>query len=792
MPVTCRRAVLSLLPKKGDLSLLKNWRPVALLTTEYKILSKCLANRLKKYVHTIVHKDQTYCIPNRSIMDNLFLVRDILDICKTFNLGVGLVALDQEKAFDRVDHSYLFNLLKVFGFGESFLNWIQLLYAGASCMVKVGGGLSKPISVQRGIRQGCPLSGLLYSIAIEPLLFNLRKILCGFSIPNVIQNTNVSITAYADDVTVLVSGGQDITALSEVLHLYEKASSAKVNWAKSEAFWAGQDPLHCLPSLPGKLNWGKAGLKILGVHFGSNDFQKLNWEGVMEKVCTRLSHWNWLLPKLSYRGRVLIVNNLVASTLWHRFNVLQPPAGLVQEVQRKLVNFFWSGQHWVRSSVLFLPIQEGGHSLVDIRSRLMTFRLQAAQRLLYNNDSAWFNTAVVLLRRAGGMGLDKHLFLMKLEENELTDLTPFYKSVLEAWKVFAFSRSPEVPAGMWLLEEPLFLNSFLPSRLLHSAFLRARLLSAGCTKLGHLLHTSLETLGRKAGVKSTRVLQKLVTEVIGELDFNYRSFLDNPAIIDEWRSGCKYCFPSLTVRAAVGDWQEQRKGLLSFRTPQMDGFESVGKKALYVTCVKVSNLQSLSGVLSTKWTEVFGIDSSPKGSWRILYKRPIDQRTGDLQWRIVHGCIATNRHVVHLDPSVSVSCPFCVETESVFHLFLQCTRLMDLFSLLTEWVTSLGETFSFQLFIFGPKYTVAQKNVLVLLNFLFGNAKLAIWKTRKNKILGQGAVNPIFMFLGLVGSRLRVEYAYYKLVGCLERFMDIWGINHVLCTVYEDELVLKF
>jgi hypothetical protein len=97
----------------------------------------------------------------------------------------------------------------------------------------------------------------------------------------------------------------------------------------------------------------------------------------------------------------------------------------------------------------------------------------------------------------------------------------------------------------------------------------------------------------------------------------------------------------------------------------------------------------------------------------------------------------------------------------------------------------------FSCFIFGPKYTVERKNVLVLLNFVFGNAKLAIWKTRKNKISGHGAVNPIFMFLGLVGSRLRVEYTYYKLVGRLQLFMEIWGINHALCTVYEDELVLK-
>ncbi len=92
------------------------------------------------------------------------------------------------------------------------------------------------------------------------------------------------------------------------------------------------------------------------------------------------------------------------SALWHKFTVLQ------QDIQRMLVNFFWSGQHWVRSAVLFLPVQEGGQGLVDIRSRLMAFRLQAAQRLLYNSDIAWLNTAVALLRKVGNMGLDKHLF----------------------------------------------------------------------------------------------------------------------------------------------------------------------------------------------------------------------------------------------------------------------------------------------------------------------------------------------------------------------------------------------
>ena len=106
MPTSCRRAVLSLLPKKGDLALLANWRPVALLCTDYKILSRVLSNRLKQCLHMIVQVDQTYCIKGRTIMDNLFLIRDTIDLCELYNVDVGIVALDQCQAFDRIDRRY--------------------------------------------------------------------------------------------------------------------------------------------------------------------------------------------------------------------------------------------------------------------------------------------------------------------------------------------------------------------------------------------------------------------------------------------------------------------------------------------------------------------------------------------------------------------------------------------------------------------------------------------------------------------------------------------------------------
>jgi hypothetical protein len=112
-----------LFPKQGEWALLKNWRPVALLCAEYKMVSKCLSNRYKEYLGLLVHKDQSHCGPELSIVDHLFLIRDVLDICKLSDVNVGLLSLDQEKALDRVDHQYLFKTMKAFGFEDVFF-WL--------------------------------------------------------------------------------------------------------------------------------------------------------------------------------------------------------------------------------------------------------------------------------------------------------------------------------------------------------------------------------------------------------------------------------------------------------------------------------------------------------------------------------------------------------------------------------------------------------------------------------------------------------------------------------------------
>ena len=186
--------------------------------------------------------------------------------------------------------------------------------------------------VRRGIRQGCPISGQFHGFAIEPLVRRLRSKLRGLSLSELVQSPPVVVSTYADDINVFVKDQGDVQALNESLALYAKASSARVNWGKSGACLVGKWSLESIPGLPGNLKWGKGGAEILGVYLGTEDFQRQNWEGVLDKV-------EMVATSPVLQGRTLIINNLVASSLWHRLIVLVPLPGHVKEVQRLLV---WS------------------------------------------------------------------------------------------------------------------------------------------------------------------------------------------------------------------------------------------------------------------------------------------------------------------------------------------------------------------------------------------------------------------------------------------------------------------
>ena len=128
LPQSFQRSIISLIPKKGDLSDIANWRPISLLNTDYKLFAKLLANRLKQYIECIIHYDQSYCVPGRSIYDNILLVKDIINYSNFNDTPLAVLNLDQKKAFDNVDHGYLFDTMRVMGFGDRFIYYVKLLY----------------------------------------------------------------------------------------------------------------------------------------------------------------------------------------------------------------------------------------------------------------------------------------------------------------------------------------------------------------------------------------------------------------------------------------------------------------------------------------------------------------------------------------------------------------------------------------------------------------------------------------------------------------------------------------
>ena len=219
-----------------------NWRPISLLNTDYKIISKALTNRLKQIANTIIGPEQTCGIAGRSIFDNLHFLRNVQDYCSRRKIPGIAVCFDQAKAFDSLDHSYLFKVLGKMGFGPSFIYWVGLLYTDIFSCVLVNGFLTEPFLVSRSVRQGCGLSPLLYALCIQPLANLIKQSLLFKGIPlPTYPLTEARVSMYADDSTVLASDTSSVVTAINHFDTFCRASGAKLNMSKCEAcFFYGE------------------------------------------------------------------------------------------------------------------------------------------------------------------------------------------------------------------------------------------------------------------------------------------------------------------------------------------------------------------------------------------------------------------------------------------------------------------------------------------------------------------------------------------------------------------------
>ncbi|PIK33594.1 pol-like protein [Apostichopus japonicus] len=303
-------SILTLIPKKGDLRSLNNWRPISLLNVDYKMIAKALAKRITSISKNIISEDQTCCIPGRDISENVLTMQNVIEYVNSYNKPGFILKIDQYKAFDRVDHNYLFEVAEKLGFGPKLLKWIKLFYTNIEGRIKHNGYISDPFPVKRGVRQGCPLSAMLYVLCAEPFLEAIIN--CPYIHGIKFCEVEAKIFQHADDTTFFVSSITSIYSIFNIIKLYERASGSSCNIDKTELLSIG-----CSHVNPSNFDFPvrKDFITVLGVAIGNDkkSIEKENWEKKVTS-CRKLLN-TWKGRKLSFKGKSLIINSLIVTRL---------------------------------------------------------------------------------------------------------------------------------------------------------------------------------------------------------------------------------------------------------------------------------------------------------------------------------------------------------------------------------------------------------------------------------------------------------------------------------------------
>ena len=201
------------------------------------------------------------------------------------NTEAALLFLDFKKAFGTVNHDFLFKTLDRYNFCNPFKKWVQILYNKAESCVTNNGWTSKPLKIKRGIRQGCPLSALLFLLVVEILAIEIKEDKeDGIEFANSDGKEYLHITQLADDATLILRNENAVINTLNKVKLFGKMSGLEVNMDKIEGLWLGTGQ-NRMDNFAG-INWHKYQIKALGVWFGYNkkEVETHNWQLKLENI----------------------------------------------------------------------------------------------------------------------------------------------------------------------------------------------------------------------------------------------------------------------------------------------------------------------------------------------------------------------------------------------------------------------------------------------------------------------------------------------------------------------------
>ena len=313
--VSQRQAIIKLLKKPNkDKRYVANWRPISLLNFDLKIISKSLATRLKNVLGKLIDARETAYMDERFIGESGRLIDDVLKVCDMQKLSVYLLTVDFEKAFDSLNHNSLIVVLKKYGFGDDFIDWVLILFNSQESCVINGGHSTKYFPLEHGARQGDPISTYLFVLALEIffILIKTNNDIQGIEI----FNHEYLYTAYTDDTTFFVKDLNSVKIILSSLDQFYTFSGLRPNLSKCEIAGIGvlKDANVALCGLK-SVNLTKKSIKILGVHLSYNEKlqNELNFCTTIKNICNVIKLWR--MRHLSLEGKITIFKSLAISKI---------------------------------------------------------------------------------------------------------------------------------------------------------------------------------------------------------------------------------------------------------------------------------------------------------------------------------------------------------------------------------------------------------------------------------------------------------------------------------------------
>ncbi|PKU62559.1 Putative ribonuclease H protein [Dendrobium catenatum] len=396
LPKGAKATVITLIPKGSHSSSIADFRPISLCNVFYKIIAKIIANRMKLIMPHIIHESQSGFIANRISTDNIILVTEVLKQYKGHH-KFFCAKLDIKKAFDSISRDFLLDRLRRKGFPDLFIKWIRGCISDVYFSICINGSLEGFFKSSSCLRQGCPLSPLLFCIAMDGLSHCLNNnpiaSFAGFKH----KNLCLSHLMYADDLLVFGEASlSNIACLKDILSYFKDASGLCINPAKSSILFskAVDNPDVMANSL--RISNLEDLFTYLGIPITTQRLKFSHFQPLLSKLSALLEGWK--VKFLSFAGRVQYIKFTIANTIayWIRGAIL--PKSCQKYISRICSKFLFFGNltdkkmHMISWKSVTTPKSRGGLGIPSLDSMYHAVSFSFIWRMINTNSlvSWWF------------------------------------------------------------------------------------------------------------------------------------------------------------------------------------------------------------------------------------------------------------------------------------------------------------------------------------------------------------------------------------------------------------------